>query len=47
MSETQDFDGILDKHFTKGSLSHFKESYYGMDQLEVSGDEIMRASPSK
>jgi hypothetical protein len=27
--------------------SHFKEGYYGTYQLEVSGDEIMRASPSK
>jgi hypothetical protein len=47
MSETQDFEGILDRHYTKSSQSHFKEGYYGTYQLEVSGDEIMRASPSK
>jgi hypothetical protein len=37
VSETQDIQGILDKHYTKGSFSHLKKGpcYYRTNQLEI------------
>jgi len=48
MSETQDIQGILEKRYTKGSFSQFKEGpcYYRTNQLEVWQDEIMRTKLS-
>jgi len=48
MSETQDIQGILEKRYTKGSFSQFKEGpcHYRTNQLEVWQDEIMRTKLS-